>query len=433
MSRKSRKGIRSKKQALRIDGRRTSLEALEPRQMLAGDPVISEFQAINSSTIQDGAGNFTDWIEIENQSPDTMNLQGWYLTDDINDLTKWEFPSVSLPGGDQILVFASGDDNVDANGSVHTNFRLSGDGEYLALVNPDGAVVQEFAPEYPAQFEDQSYGFATGRDSVTFVGDGAAVRAFVPTSDALGTTWTNVNFNDAAWTPGTLGVGYEQLASGYNLNDGFTTLGPQWTTDIPTGGTSTVSIESGRLRLTVPAGQELLGEERGLGPVVYRDIPGNPADFEIITQVETGSDRGGAGIALYDVSTGKVALQVQYSDRLYFRLFNGDGSILGSKVSVGRDSYFLRVVRDSTDNSWNAYYKINEGDDWTFIDSVIDDTEGFTAITDLRVGPSANTATNPVTANFDFFEVNVPDEAPVYGPESGLDVGTLMEGSSSIY
>ncbi|MCH8922193.1 MAG: CotH kinase family protein, partial [Planctomycetes bacterium] len=43
---------------------------------------------------------------------------------------------------------------------LHTNFKLTDGGEYLALVRPDGQVIHEFAPEYPEQFENISYGFA---------------------------------------------------------------------------------------------------------------------------------------------------------------------------------------------------------------------------------------------------------------------------------
>ncbi len=44
----------------------------------------------------------------------------------------------------------------------HTNFRLSRGGEYLALVNPSGEVVSGFAPEYPEQRPDVSYGLIDG-------------------------------------------------------------------------------------------------------------------------------------------------------------------------------------------------------------------------------------------------------------------------------
>ena len=51
--------------------------------------IISEFMARNSSTILDGNNDSSDWIEIHNPTDTTVNLDGWYLTDNKNDLTKW--------------------------------------------------------------------------------------------------------------------------------------------------------------------------------------------------------------------------------------------------------------------------------------------------------------------------------------------------------
>ena len=42
------------------------LEALESRQLLDGAPIISEFMAINDSTLADEDGEYTDWIEVFN-------------------------------------------------------------------------------------------------------------------------------------------------------------------------------------------------------------------------------------------------------------------------------------------------------------------------------------------------------------------------------
>ena len=56
------------------------------------------------------------------------------------------------------LVFASGKDRSQLGAPLHTNFRLRSEGEYLALVNPQTEVVFEFAPQYPKQFPDVSYG-----------------------------------------------------------------------------------------------------------------------------------------------------------------------------------------------------------------------------------------------------------------------------------
>jgi hypothetical protein len=69
------------------------------------------------------------------------------------------FPPATLPANGYLVVFASGKNRIAAGGKLHTSFSLSADGEYLALVAPDGrTVVSAYAPLYPAQRADYSYG-----------------------------------------------------------------------------------------------------------------------------------------------------------------------------------------------------------------------------------------------------------------------------------
>ena len=54
---------------------------------------INEFMADNDSTIQDpDGGGYPDWIELYNAGPNSIDLGGMYLTDDMNDPTKWMIP-----------------------------------------------------------------------------------------------------------------------------------------------------------------------------------------------------------------------------------------------------------------------------------------------------------------------------------------------------
>jgi len=43
--------------------------------------LISEFQAVNSSTLQDEDGEYPDWLEIYNSGDVAVDLDGWALTD----------------------------------------------------------------------------------------------------------------------------------------------------------------------------------------------------------------------------------------------------------------------------------------------------------------------------------------------------------------
>jgi hypothetical protein len=130
----------------------------------ANQPVISEFLTLNGSNIQDEDLEHSDWIEIQNTGTSAINLNGYYLTDNADNLTKWRFPELNLAAGKFLVVFASEKDRTDPAKPLHTNFKLSGSGEYLALVNPDGiTITSSFAPQFPAQQEDVSYGVFNGQ------------------------------------------------------------------------------------------------------------------------------------------------------------------------------------------------------------------------------------------------------------------------------
>src|SRR5262245_58865981 len=145
-----------------------SFEQLEPRLVMAG-VVINEFLAANVHSLVDEDGDRSDWIELKNTGAIAADISGWYLTDDEADLTKWQFPAVSLASGAHLIVFASAKDRSIAGQELHTNFHLDDEGEYLGLVMPDGTTIaQDFAP-FPAQKDDVSYGIGANPGSTVNV------------------------------------------------------------------------------------------------------------------------------------------------------------------------------------------------------------------------------------------------------------------------
>jgi len=174
--------------------------------------VISEFVASNDHSKRDRDGDYPDWIEIQNTSADTVNLDGWSLTDDPDDLTKWEFPAVELAPGGFLVVFASGKNQRNPAAELHTSFALAAGGESLALVAPDGTVAHAYV-DYPPQFADISYGLSTGSTSgqteMILVPEEAQAKAWIPGNGSLGTDWMLASFDDSEWLTGTTGVGYD--------------------------------------------------------------------------------------------------------------------------------------------------------------------------------------------------------------------------------
>ena len=152
---------------------------------------INEFVARPANDGElDENGETEDWIELHNPGTTSVNLGTYYLTDDSDDLTKWAIPAVDLAPGNYILIFASGNDLTDNPAFLHTNFSLSGGGEFLALTRDasDGGVeiVNQFSPEYPEQFEGISYGYnSSGSQQGYFItptpreANGAPTNGFV--------------------------------------------------------------------------------------------------------------------------------------------------------------------------------------------------------------------------------------------------------------
>jgi hypothetical protein len=124
---------------------------------------ITEFMAANTRTWMDQDREYSDWIEIGNLGSEAVNLGGWFLTDDPARPRQWAFPSTNLDPGAYLVVFASGKNRAVAGGQLHTNFKLSAEGEFLALVRPDGVTVASaFTPAFPVQSADVSYGVFGG-------------------------------------------------------------------------------------------------------------------------------------------------------------------------------------------------------------------------------------------------------------------------------
>lgn len=114
---------------------------------------INEFMASNSSTIADEQGNYPDWIEIYNGGSQSVWLGNLFLTDNLSYPNKWQMPDMELNAGDFVLIWADGNPNL---GSLHTNFKLSKDGEEIGIYTSTGAVIDMLT--YGAQTTDVSFG-----------------------------------------------------------------------------------------------------------------------------------------------------------------------------------------------------------------------------------------------------------------------------------
>jgi len=137
------------------------------------DIYINEWMAGNTNTIVDPAdGDFDDWFELYNAGTNTVDLGGYYLTDNQNS-TKFQIPTNGqyvIPPGGFLLVWADeeGSQNHPSRPDLHAPFQLSRDGESIALFAPDGRT-QIDSVSFGGQTNDISQGrFPDGTANISF-------------------------------------------------------------------------------------------------------------------------------------------------------------------------------------------------------------------------------------------------------------------------
>ena len=119
---------------------------------LLGQIVINEFSASNFDSHQDNYGEYEDWIELYNTSNSDVDLNGWYLTDKPNNLTKWQFPSSFIVSANSVaIIYCSGLDEING-GVAHSNFKITQTkfNEVFVLSDASGSVVDSISV-VPAQ------------------------------------------------------------------------------------------------------------------------------------------------------------------------------------------------------------------------------------------------------------------------------------------
>ncbi|MEM6345464.1 MAG: CotH kinase family protein [Bacteroidota bacterium] len=86
-----------------------------------------------------GYDDHCDWIEFQTETE--IDLAGWTLSDDPQNPQRWTFPEgIKLSENQYLVVFADGFDI-----SLHANFKLKANGEWIGIFNPDGNLVDSLS------------------------------------------------------------------------------------------------------------------------------------------------------------------------------------------------------------------------------------------------------------------------------------------------
>lgn len=125
---------------------------------------INEFMASNIYTqLNPDYSDFEDWIELYNSGDTPVSLSGIFLSDDFSSPFKWQLPQHAVvPPKGFFIIWAD-----DLGHDNHASFKLSENGEQIALHRSDGTVIDSLT--FGNQQDDISYGrFPDGSDTWHF-------------------------------------------------------------------------------------------------------------------------------------------------------------------------------------------------------------------------------------------------------------------------
>ena len=135
-------------------------------QICSGQIVISELMSDNSEVFDNELDATPDWLELHNKSNEEVNIGGWFLTDDEDDLAKWEIPPVVLTSDEYLVVLCVGENEIENTSFIQASFKLGAKGEKVFLVNQNGEIMDQI--NFPCISKNRSFGLNETDDKVHF-------------------------------------------------------------------------------------------------------------------------------------------------------------------------------------------------------------------------------------------------------------------------
>lgn len=105
-----------------------------------------------------------DWVELYNEGTSAKNIGGYFIYD--NAAAKYALPAnTTVPAKGFLVLFCD-----DTGTGLHTNFKLTSDGETVYLENASGTLIDKM--EFPSLNDGQSYGrYPDGSASLVISGN----------------------------------------------------------------------------------------------------------------------------------------------------------------------------------------------------------------------------------------------------------------------
>lgn len=132
---------------------------------------INEYSASNLESFADNYNAFEDWVEIYNGNPFSVDISGYYLSDDPADSLRWAFPeNTSIEANGFLRIWLSGRDLVSGT-HFHTNFKLTqtkNPKEHVVLTDNVGTILDDIEMTITQQEHSRGRSTDGGNDWVIY-------------------------------------------------------------------------------------------------------------------------------------------------------------------------------------------------------------------------------------------------------------------------
>lgn len=121
---------------------------------------INEVAGKNDGAILAPDGEERDWIELYNNASTVADISGWMLSNDIDALGKFVFPSgTTIAPYGYLIIWAIGSELPPAAAGLYASFKVSASGEDIILANNGGAPVDSISvPAVDGNGRNWTYG-----------------------------------------------------------------------------------------------------------------------------------------------------------------------------------------------------------------------------------------------------------------------------------
>jgi len=120
-----------------------------PMHCLSQSLRFNELVSNSDGAYPDEDGDASDWIELFNPVNEEVSLEGYFISDDVDNLQKWQFPAVTMGPMSYTVIFCSGKDRL--TDPLHTNFAIKSSGERLYFSDNQGNIIDQIEPRPMAE------------------------------------------------------------------------------------------------------------------------------------------------------------------------------------------------------------------------------------------------------------------------------------------